>query len=307
MRYRSLVDDSARWEGFEFRSGDIVISTPKKCGTTWTQMLCALLIFGGPDLPAPLDELSPWLDMCNQSLDDVRAKLAAQSHRRFIKTHTPLDGIPIRDDVTYVVVGRDPRDVAVSFEHHAANMDYDHFMELRRQAVGSDGLEEFRRPGAATGDPAARLRAFVQSDSLAGPPTLVAVLHHLDTAWRRRHEGNVLMIHYADLTTDLVGETRRLAAGLGIPLTSERASELAREARLDKMRSRAGELAPNASQGNWKDPAAFFRAGGTGEWRDRVDPWDAAEYEARVASLVSADLAAWTHLGRIASGVDPHA
>src|SRR5262249_38699700 len=38
----------ARWEGFEFRPGDIVISTPKKCGTTWTQMLCALLIFDGP-------------------------------------------------------------------------------------------------------------------------------------------------------------------------------------------------------------------------------------------------------------------
>ena len=42
MRYRSLVADSARWDGFAFRTGDIVISTPTKCGTTWTpQMLCA--------------------------------------------------------------------------------------------------------------------------------------------------------------------------------------------------------------------------------------------------------------------------
>jgi hypothetical protein len=72
--------------------GDIVISTPKKCGTTWTQMLCALLIFDGAHFPKPLEQLSPWLDMRNRPIEDVRAALARQTHRRFIKTHTPLDG-----------------------------------------------------------------------------------------------------------------------------------------------------------------------------------------------------------------------
>ena len=50
-RYRSIIADSGRWDGFAFRPGDVVISTPPKCGTTWTQMLCALLIFDGPDVP----------------------------------------------------------------------------------------------------------------------------------------------------------------------------------------------------------------------------------------------------------------
>ena len=85
-----------------------MISTPAKCGTTWTQMLVALMIFDGPDFPAPLDLISPWLDMCNRAVEDVRRDLDAQTHRRFIKTHTPLDGLPVRTDVTYVVVGRDP-------------------------------------------------------------------------------------------------------------------------------------------------------------------------------------------------------
>ena len=58
-RYRSIVADSGRWDGFAFRSGDIVISTPPKCGTTWTQMLCALLVFDGPAFPAPLEQMSP--------------------------------------------------------------------------------------------------------------------------------------------------------------------------------------------------------------------------------------------------------
>src|SRR5205823_8225322 len=113
-RYRTIVMDSARWWGFEFRPGDIVISTPPKCGTTWTQMLCALLIFDSTDFYAPLSEISPWLDMQLYDPEQVARSLAEQRHRRFIKTHTPLDGLPYDERVTYVCVGRDPRDVFVS-------------------------------------------------------------------------------------------------------------------------------------------------------------------------------------------------
>jgi len=57
------------------------------------------------------------------------------------KTHTPLDGIPIVDGVTYVVVGRDLRDVMISMEHHIDNMDLDRVLELRGRAVGNDDLD----------------------------------------------------------------------------------------------------------------------------------------------------------------------
>jgi hypothetical protein len=70
-------------------------------------MLCALLIFDGPEFPAPLSQLSPWLDQTIRPLDEVYAAYGAQQHRRFIKTHTPLDGLPLHDNVTYVVVERD--------------------------------------------------------------------------------------------------------------------------------------------------------------------------------------------------------
>ena len=49
FRYQSPDEDSARWLGFPFRDGDIVISTRSKTGTTWVQMICALLIFGVPN------------------------------------------------------------------------------------------------------------------------------------------------------------------------------------------------------------------------------------------------------------------
>ena len=60
VRYTSADEDSARWEGFPFRPGDIVISTRSKSGTAWMQMICALLIFQTPEMPAPLGRLSPW-------------------------------------------------------------------------------------------------------------------------------------------------------------------------------------------------------------------------------------------------------
>jgi aryl sulfotransferase len=103
VRYRSADEDSARWTGFPFRAGDIVISTRSKTGTTWVQMICALLIFQTPDLPAGLGQLSPWLDFLTSPRDEVYARLAAQEHRRFIKTHTPLDGIPFDRRATYIV------------------------------------------------------------------------------------------------------------------------------------------------------------------------------------------------------------
>lgn len=89
-RYATFVHDSARWDSFTPRDGDIVISPPPKCGTTWMQMICALLIFGTPSLDRPLDQISPRLDALTSDLADVLALLEAQTHRRFIKTHTPL-------------------------------------------------------------------------------------------------------------------------------------------------------------------------------------------------------------------------
>ncbi len=169
-RYRSIIADSGRWDGFAFRPGDVVISTPSKCGTTWMQMLCALLIFDGPEFPAPLDEVSPWLDMCTRPLAEVTAALAAQTHRRFIKTHTPLDGLPLHADVTYLVVGRDPRDVAISLEHHVANMDFERFLELRAAAVGNEDLAELPERRVPSEDPVERFRTFVADETPGRAP-----------------------------------------------------------------------------------------------------------------------------------------
>jgi hypothetical protein len=266
-------------------------------------MLCALLIFDGPDFPAPLSELSPWLDQTIRPLDDVRAVYANQQHRRFIKTHTPLDGLPVRDDVTYVVVGRDPRDVMVSMEHHSANMDYERVLTLRGEAVGNDDLDTLPVPPDRSEDPTERFRTFVRTTQ-AGTLNLSSVMHHLDTGWQLRHHPNVVMCHYSDYSTDLPAEIVRLGHAIDLETSHARAQQLAAEATLDRMRERAAEVIPNAGA-IWRSDRAFFRSGGFGEWQSRVNDRDLAEYDHALNTFASPELAAWAHHGRLASGIDP--
>lgn len=261
MRYQASDEDSARWEGFVFRPGDIVISTRSKSGTTWMQMICALLIFQTPDLPAPLARLSPWLDWLIKPREQVFARLEAQEHRRFIKTHTPLDGIPLSPLATYIVVGRHPLDLAVSLYHQGANIDRARLRELtgvppeqpRPDRPARLPLREWLLRWIDSQD-----RPTDSTDSLPG------VMWHISDAWARRADPGlsgprVLLVHYDELSADLEGQMRWLAGQLGIDVPQDRWPALVRAATFESMRANAVTQAPNQA-GVLKDPAAFFRA-----------------------------------------------
>ena len=217
VRHVGRVYDSSRWEGFALRPDDIVISTPPKCGTTWTQMICALLVFQTPELPDRLSNLSPWLDMLTRSRATVVALLEAQEHRRFIKTHTPLSGIPVSDGVTYICVGRDPRDVALSMDDHLLNLDWEGFHAQCVAAALEDGRPE---PAMAPPPPLESLtereRFWQWVDDQTAPTesssSLLRTVRHIESFWEARDTVNVVMLHYHDLTTDLEAQMRALAA-----------------------------------------------------------------------------------------------
>lgn len=307
VRYRTLVYDSARWADFRLRPDDIVVCTPPKAGTTWTQYLCAMLVLDTTELDRPLAEISPWLDMVTTAQDDVFSSLEAQRHRRIIKTHTPLDGVPVLDGVSYVCVGRDPRDTALSFQHHWANLDLGAVMAAREAAVGLEDLVELGPPPALPDDPRLQLRAWIEAD--AGAPfigqTLGDVLHHLTTFWERRHQPNVALFHYADLQRDLPAQIRRLAAFLRIELTDDRLERFAAAGSFDAMRARADQLVPDRRNGIWRSNADFFHRGSSGQWLGLLDDEGLRRYEERVAGLVPPDLAAWMHSGQSPSVAQP--
>jgi len=306
-RYRNVVFDNARWTGFRFRDGDIVISTPPKCGTTWMQMLCAMLVFDAVEFDRPLTQISPWLDMQTNELAAVVVALEAQEHRRLIKTHTPLDGLPIDGRVTYLCVGRDPRDVILSFEHHMANLDWEAFMAARAAAVGLDDLKELGPPPEPpSADPVERFWQWAYDEADSAMPTLSAVLHHLQTFWNRREDLNIALFHYSDLQADLLGQLRRLADVLAVEVTDGRLEEYAAAATFEGMKQRADDLVPEVGNGIWRNNREFFHRGYSGQWRDLLDAETLRRYEDRVAELVPPDLAAWTHGGWLVPSRQPH-
>lgn len=301
IRYRSLISDSSRWDGFELRPDDIIICTPAKCGTTWMQMICALLVFQTTTFEKPLDLISPWLDMLTRERDDVVADLDAQTHRRFIKTHTPFDGLPFDPRVTYIAVGRDPRDVALSWENHLDNTDFDNLIVARDNAVGLDDLDELF-PDGIPERPDAQIDRFWQwvddptdPTSARGTASLAATVHHLATYWAVRDRPNVVLFHYDDLKTDLADQMRRLAAHLAITVPEELWPELVDAATFERMRDGADRIAPDTTHAIWQDNRQFFHRGVSGQWRELLDDDGLRRYQARVAELADPDLARWLH------------
>ena len=288
-RYVSPDEDSARWGAFPFRDGDIVISTRSKHGTTWMQMICALLVFRTSDLPEPLGEISPWLDRLTAPEGELFAMLAAQQHRRFIKTHTPLDGIPIEPQATYIVVARHPLDAAVSLYHQGDNID----REVLRRLVG--------RP-EPTAPPAPRpglhdwLVEWIEEDPAPTEAldSLPGVMWHLADAWWRCTEPNVLLVHYRDLEQDLEGEMRRIATRLKIEVGEAAWPELVEAASFEWMSARAEALLPGPS-GVLKDAAAFFRRGRSGAGREVLAVAEIERYGDRVERMAPPDLIRWLH------------
>lgn len=137
--------DSTRWDYFESREDDIIIATSYKAGTTWMQAIIAHLLFPDGDLPAGPAEMSPWLDTRTLPLELALNTLKAQEHRRFIKTHLPLDGVPYEQDLKYVYVARDARDVFMSLWNHYTNMTNE-TVQLMNMLAGRVGEEFPPRP-----------------------------------------------------------------------------------------------------------------------------------------------------------------
>lgn len=274
---------ATRWAAFPYRQGDIVVSTWPKTGTTWMQTICALLVFQTPELPAPLSELSPWLGLSTASRDEVFAHLAAQEHRRIIKTHLPLSDIPVDPRATYIAIGRHPLDSALSMYHQNNNAATD----LAGRPVSSPSEADLR--------PREWLLQWIDMEpsQQVGHDYVAEMLGHLSAAWVRRGEPNVVLVHYEDLSADLEGEMRRIAARLGITVPKAVLPGLVKAATFEHMRAAPDRFL--SSGVILQNNAAFFRSGTSGEGRTLLTSAEFARYRARVARLASPDLLAWLH------------
>ena len=133
------------------------------------------------------------------------------------------------------------------------------------------------------------------------------MLHHLRTGWDRRDQDNVLLLHYADLRADVVGEMTALARALGFPQSDARIRELAGHSSIRTGCANVREqLAPEVEHGGWRSAADFFRAGRMRAWADAFDQRTCGVRRPRVR-LTPTRSSSLGHGGRTAAsgGCDP--
>ena len=282
--YRTAVDDTARWDGYVPRPGDIFVCTPAKCGTTWMQSIVASLLWPESDAPGPVLAISPWIEMKLMPPGEMYALLEAQTHRRFMKSHTPADGIPWFDDARYIFVARDGRDAFMSLCNHV-----EHFRDEVRESINAEAPEGVPHFPAWDGDVHGFFGRWLDEDELFFP--------HVATFWEERWRPNLLLVHYNDLKADLAGEMRRIAAFIGAGVPEACWPEVAARCTFERMRE--GEARIGAVDMLFKGGLKTFVFKGTnGRWRDVMTADELAAYERRVAEKLTPECAAWMERGR---------
>ncbi len=293
--YQNSVMNSARWAQFEPRDDDIIITTSYKAGTTWMQGICAALVFQQPEPPLPQDDLTPWLDANFAPIEEVITQLDGLTHRRYIKTHCPLDGALYYDNVKYIFVGRDGRDVFASMWNHWNNM----------MTESIDGLNNAPdRSGPTLPHPPEDVQpAFDEWLSKGsfeweqdGYP-FWSHFHHAQTWWDFRHLDNILFVHFSDLLKDTDGEMRKISNYLDIPIDENVWPTLVEGVSFNSMKANADKMAPGVAGGLWKDNSQFFHKGENQRWRGLLSEAQSERYEEVAGARLSPDLCQWLAQG----------
>lgn len=249
------------------------------------QSICAFLIFGDPEANPGIHTTSPWFDLAH--MEDVGvtvARLASQQHRRYIKTHTPIDGIPYFPDSVYLAVYRHPLDVHFSMRRHARN-------------VASGRLDEFHPKDAKCG-----FEVFLKG-SIDGPeydaPSLSGLIHHYKAFLSISDRPNVHVFHYEDLKRDLHAGISQISQALSINHPPELVDAIVQAATFDNMKSKASTMAPGGGSGMLKSDSNFFDSASSNKWLDRLTQDEVDDYGTIVGQLLTPKERRWLEFGSV--------
>lgn len=289
----TVIEDSRRWKHVELRSDDIVISTPPKSGTTWTQGIVSSLLWPDGDAPGRLHQRSPWPDVRGEPIADVAARIEAIEHRRFIKSHAAAAGLPWAAEVRYLAVYRNPADALVSWGNHRTDMSEVVMQALNPIAAAEDGLD----PLMEVWDGQDWGALYDEWISCCNP------FDHLAQWWPRRTAENVLLVHYADLFADLEAWMRRIADFLGIVVPSAVWPAVVDRCSLDSMRETARTESPTMDA-VWRNGAdSFYSRGGLGRGAGLLPGEFLDRLHAAGKNTLPADALAWLTEGGTRSSV----
>lgn len=275
--------DSTVWDDFRFRDDDVIIATYAKSGTTWTQQIVGQILHG-PDPALPVAELSPWLDLRVPPKQVKLPMVEAQSRRRFLKTHLPVDALRFSDKARYIYIGRDGRDVVWSLYNHHAKAN-EKWYEAMNETPGLVGP----KIGKPDPDICAYFRAWLDRDGFP----FWAFWENIRSWWEIRHLPNVMLVHFADLKRDMGGKMREIADFLEVSVPAENWPELETLCSFDWMKANAAKVAPLGGAIFDGGGATFINQGTNGRWQELLPAKDSAAYEAQARAELGEECAAW--------------
>jgi aryl sulfotransferase len=279
--------DSTIWNDFQFRDDDIVISTYAKSGTTWMQQIVAQLLFG-PDPSLEVAEMSPWLDLRVPPKAVKLPVVEAQTHRRFIKTHLPVDALVFSPRAKYIYIGRDGRDVIWSFYNHHVNANATWYAALN---------DTPGRVGPPIEPPPSDIRDYWHDWLSRDGHPFWPFWENVRTWYAIRDLPNVLLVHFANLKRDMRGQMRRIAAFLDVSIDEATWPDILEYCSFDWMKAHATKSVPLG--GAFWDAGAqvFINKGVNGRWSDVLTAEESAEYEARALRELGPECARWIATG----------
>jgi aryl sulfotransferase len=275
--------DSTIWNDFVFRPDDVIIATYGKAGTTWTQHVVGQLIFRGRE-EVDVATLSPWVDLRVPPKAEKLAAIEAQRHRRFLKTHLPVDALVFAPQAKYIHVGRDGRDIAWSLHNHHSNANE----EWYRTMNDTPG-----RVGPPIQPPPESVRCYFLDWLRGDGYPIWSFWENVASWWAVRHLPNVLLLHYADMKADLPRAVRRIAAFLDIDLDAATLEAALRHTSFAHMKSHAGLYAPRGGRLFKGGAQTFFHSGTNGRWREVLTAEDCRSYEEIAERRLGAECARW--------------
>ncbi len=281
--------DSTIWNDIQFRDDDIIIATYAKSGTTWMQQILGQLIFDGAE-DIPVAEMSPWVDLRVPPKEVKLPMIEAQTHRRFLKTHLPVDALVFSDRAKYIYLGRDGRDVVWSLYNHHENAN----------AAWYDALNN--TPGRVgppieppAGDVVEYFEHWLDSD---GEP-FWSFWENLRSWWEIRSLPNIKFVHFADLKQDLPAGIRDVADFLGIDVDPAKMGDIVEHCSFDYMKRNAAQCAPLGGA-FWEGGAqTFIHKGTNGRWSDLLPAELSARYETLAVDKLGSACASWLKNGSL--------
>jgi len=275
--------DSTVWNDFAFRDDDIVIGTYGKSGTTWVQQIVGQLLFDGAE-GLEVATMSPWLDLRVPPKEVKLPALEAQTHRRFVKTHLPVDALVFSPRAKYIYIGRDGRDVIFSMYNHHANAN-EHWYSALNDTPG--------RVGPPIDKPPADIRQYYREWLMGDGYPFWPFFDNVRSWWQVRDLPNVMLLHFSRLKQDLPGEIRRVAAFLDIHIEEARFPAIVEHCGFGYMKQNASKAVPLGGA-FWEGGAeTFIHKGVNGRWREVLSPEESTAYEMKARAELGEACAAW--------------